>query len=218
MTDEGLQRPRAAHTGGGRPSCWIGRRSSVSSAPSTSDDLVARADVDRVSDRASHGASVGVQRVHPLDDLGIDPLGAELVVHVNAPDHQDLAVELDLTGRFADEFPSACIYPARLQRAPEGPRQSPTGGGNHVVEGRRVGGEVFGRHTIVSRYLRVHTERDGFVSAGQLCLAQRTAMPKDSHSRGVDHVSHCLLPSFRAMDSPIVWGVRSRGGRDLQRA
>ena len=122
----------------------FGRRSSVSSAPSTSDDLVARADVDRVSDRASYGTSVGVQRVHPLDDLGIDALGAELVVHVNAPDHQDLAVELDLTGGFADEFPPACIYPARLQRAPEGPRQSPTGGGNHVVEGRRVGGKSSG--------------------------------------------------------------------------
>jgi hypothetical protein len=117
-----------------------------------------------------------VQRVHPLNDLGIGPAGAELVVNVDASDHQDLAVELDLAGRFADEFPPACIYPARLQRAPEGPRQSPTRGGNHIVEGRRIGGEIFGRDAIVSRYLRVHTECHGFVSAGQLCLAQRAAM------------------------------------------
>jgi hypothetical protein len=87
-----------------------------------SDDLVARADVDRVSDRARHGTSFGVQRVHSVHDLGINPAGAEFVVNVDALDHQDLAVELDLAGRFSYEFPSACLYPARLQRAPEGSR------------------------------------------------------------------------------------------------
>jgi hypothetical protein len=137
-----------------------------------------------------------VERVHPLDGLGIDPTGTELVVNVDAPDHQHLAVELDLAGGFADEFPTACIYPARLQRAPEGPRQSPTRGSNHVVEGRRVGGKVFGRHTVVSGYLRVHSESDGFLSARHLRLANRTPMTKDSYSRGVDDVPHVLLPSF----------------------
>jgi hypothetical protein len=134
--------------------------------------------------------------MHSLDDLGVDRAGAELVMNVDTFDQKDLAFELYLAGGFADQFPPACLYPARLQRAPEGAGQSPTSRGNHIVEGRRIGGEVVGRHTVVSRYLRVHTEGDGFISARHLRLAKRTSMTKNSHSRGVDNVSHGLLPSF----------------------
>jgi len=85
-----------------------------------------------------------MKRVHSLDELWVYPLTLQFVVNVNSLDDQNPAIELDLTRDLTGEPATACVYLARLQRAPEGPCQSPTCSGNNIVErggiGRRIPG------------------------------------------------------------------------------
>jgi hypothetical protein len=57
---------------------------------------------------------------------------------VEAPHDQDLAVQLDLTDRAGAQATASGGDAARLQRAPEGPGQSPGGRGHQVVQGGGV--------------------------------------------------------------------------------
>jgi hypothetical protein len=49
-------------------------------------------------------------------------LGFESHPHVNASDHKDIVLQLNLTGGFADQAPTGCIDLTRLQRASKGSR------------------------------------------------------------------------------------------------
>jgi hypothetical protein len=88
------------------------------------------------ADGAGDRAAVGVEAEHPLDrrplvlvgDHGLVDL--EMVGEVDAPDDQDLAVQLDLTDRVCAETTVSGGDAARLQRAPEGPGQSAGGRGH----------------------------------------------------------------------------------------
>lgn len=70
----------------------------------------------------------------PLDRLALGLGCPQAVVHVDALDHQRVAVELNLAGQLI----SRGIDLARIQRACKRAEQSPTGRCDHVVEGRRV--------------------------------------------------------------------------------
>ena len=94
-----------------------------------------------------------MERVHTFDDLWVDPVSLKFVVNVNPLDHQDLALELDLTPRFAGEAALACVYLARLQRAPEGSSKSTAGSCDNVVERGGIGRRVPGIDSIVLRNL-----------------------------------------------------------------
>jgi hypothetical protein len=78
-----------------------------------------------------------------------------MVGEVDAPDDQDLAIQLDLTGRVCLETTVSGGDAARLQRAPEGPGQSAGGRGHQVVQGGgvrlavlRVGAVVLGHGSV----------------------------------------------------------------------
>jgi hypothetical protein len=83
---------------------------------------------------------------------------------VDAPDDQDLAVQLDLADRVCLETTVSGGDAARLQRAPEGPGQSPGGRGHQVVQGGGVRLAVLGVAAVVLGHRAVDPEgeRPGF--------------------------------------------------------
>jgi hypothetical protein len=110
-----------------------------------SDVAELRGDLDGAFEAAGDRAIAGVEAVDPLDLLLL-LLGhaRQLVGHVDALDDEDLPVLLDLPDAVPDEGPSACFDATRLQRASQGAGQSADGGGDDVVERRRVVREVVG--------------------------------------------------------------------------
>jgi hypothetical protein len=108
--------------------------------------------------------------VDAFEDLGVDSVARKLVVDVDTFDNEHLAVELDLADGFADQLAVTCVYPARLQRAPEGAGQSPTRRGDDVIERRRVGRIILGRDAVVCGDLGVDSKGDRVLSAGHARL------------------------------------------------
>jgi hypothetical protein len=128
--------------------------------------------------------------VHSFDDLWVDPVSLQFVVNVNPLDDQNLALELDLTSRLTGEPAIACVYLARLQRAPEGSRQSAAGGGDNVVERGGIGRRIPGINAVVLRYLRMDSKGDRTLPCGKERLPHRSLVSYDSHLRGVNDVTH----------------------------
>jgi Sigma-70 region 2 len=106
--------------------------------------LEAGGERNAIPDGAGDRAAVGVEAEYPLDcrplllvtDDGL--VDHQLVGDVDAPDHQHLGVQLDLADRVCLETTVSGRDAARLQRAPEGPGQSPGGRGHQVVQGGGV--------------------------------------------------------------------------------
>ncbi len=136
-----------------------------------------------------------METVNPLDDRRVHPVAlAQLVVRVNALDQENLALELDLAFDLGGQLAARRINLARLQRAPEGPGQSATGGCYHVVESRRVGREVLGIDAVMIRDRRVHAEGHLLLLGGKLCFAQWAALALDRDLRDIDDLSHGITP------------------------
>ena len=128
--------------------------------------------------------------MHSFDDLWVDPVTLQFVVNVNPLDDQNLALELDLTSRLTGEPALACVYLARLQRAPEGPSQSTAGSGDDVVESGGIGRRVPGIDSVVLRNLRMDTKGDRFLPCGKEGLPHGSPVPDHLHLRDVDDITH----------------------------
>lgn len=66
--------------------------------------------------------------MNPVDTLNSFPLvlsRMQLVMDVDAPDHQDVSVKLDLTSDLGGEFAVAGVNLTRFQRAGEDPLSTP---------------------------------------------------------------------------------------------
>lgn len=76
--------------------------------------------------------------MHSFDGGAIFGGHFEMIRHMNALDYQDATVFFDLALAFRHQKTFASGYFARCQRASKGTRQSTSGRGDHVVDGRRV--------------------------------------------------------------------------------
>jgi hypothetical protein len=132
-----------------------------------------------------------VEAVNALDDGSVG-VARERVVHVDPAKHEDAVLDLDLPTRVRGEFPPAGLDLARLQRAPEGARQSAGGGCDEIVESRRVGRKAVLRDAVMLCDLVVYAEGDGAVAARKLGLAHGPPPPDDAHLGRVDDVSHLV--------------------------
>jgi hypothetical protein len=132
--------------------------------------------------------------VHSFDNFRIDPPAPQFVVNVNPLDDQDLAIELDLTPRLTGEPALACVYLARLQRAPEGPSQSTAGGGDNIVERGGIGRRNSGINSVVLGYLRMNAKGDRFLPRGKEGLPHRSLVPDHLHLRGIGDITHEAPP------------------------
>jgi len=128
--------------------------------------------------------------VHSLDDFTVDPLAPQFVVDVNPLDDQDLALEFDLSPSLTGEPALTCLYLARLQRAPEGSRQSPAGGGDNVVQRGGIGRRVPGVYAVVLSHLRMDAEGNRILPGGKESLPHRSLVPNHLHLRDIDDITH----------------------------
>jgi hypothetical protein len=107
-----------------------------------------------------------VQIEQPLDRGPLALVGGQPVGDMDAPDDQDLGIQLDLADRVCLETTVSGRDAARLQRAPEGSGQSPGGRGHQVVQGGRVRLAVPGIGAVVLGHGAVHPEGDRAVLGG----------------------------------------------------
>ena len=96
----------------------------------------------------------------PLDCGPLGLVGGQPVGDMDAPDDQDLVVQLDLADRVCLETTVSGWDAARLQRAPEGPGQSPGGRGHQIVQGGGVRLAVLGIGAVVLGHGAVYPEGD----------------------------------------------------------
>jgi hypothetical protein len=74
-----------------------------------------------------------VEPEDPFGDLALSRRDPQPVLHVDTPDDQHLAVQLDFAGCLGCKASLSRRDPARLQRAPKGPGESAGGRGHNVV-------------------------------------------------------------------------------------
>ena len=119
-------------------------------------------DVDRLFDALGDRAAGGVVGMRAVGRLAfVIRAAAQRVAHANRLDDEHLVDYVDVALGLSAESPSARIDPARLQRATQGACESTGGGGNDVVERRRVVGILTRSRAVVLAHLVVSTEHDG---------------------------------------------------------
>lgn len=107
-----------------------------------------------------------MELVNPLDRGAVLIVDSpELVDDRNPTNDEHLALFLHLSRDPTDECSVACVDTTRLQRAPECPGQSAAGGGDDIVDRRRVRWILVGVDAVVVRHCTVHAERDWRVSS-----------------------------------------------------
>jgi hypothetical protein len=109
-----------------------------------SDELELSAHVDSSLEAPCHRTEPRVDVVHALGFLTAVGGHGEAVADSDPLDHEHLVLGLDLADRLDLEAVPLNIDLTRVQRAGKRAGQSPTGGGDHVVERGRVGGNWSG--------------------------------------------------------------------------
>jgi hypothetical protein len=146
------------------------------------DELELGADLDAALEAARDGARARVEAVDALGLLATVLWDGQPVTHGDATDHQHLLVELDLADRLDVVALGIDFDLTRFQRAGEGAGQSPAGGGDDVVERRRVRRIVLRRDAVVLGDLGMHAECDRVVLGRQVRQPLRAAEALDPHA------------------------------------
>lgn len=79
-------------------------------------------------------ALVGKNSVHTSGSLPMSIVSPKSQPYVNAPDHEYILLQFDLSHSFPHQLSSGCIDLTRLQRASKSSRQSTRRGRNNVIE------------------------------------------------------------------------------------
>lgn len=99
---------------------------------------------------------------------------------MNAFDQEHPVVLLNLSGHVGDQPPFAGRNFARLQRAPEGSGESPSGGRDQVVERGGVRRVLLNIYTVVISHRSVHPEQDRLGLFREKRFSERSTDPFDS--------------------------------------
>ena len=166
-------------------------------------------DGNRRLQAAIHGALVCEESVDAAGRLPVPFLGLQPQFGVDAADHQDVVFRLDFAHGLGNQPRVRRINVTRFQRASEGAGESTGGGGDNVIERRRVRFEHFGRHLIMLGYRAMHAESHRCGFGRQPGPAQRASDALNPDMRTIGHFRH---------ESPDVTLYRSavrRGPRNL---
>jgi hypothetical protein len=140
-----------------------------------------RGDLHAALQRAGHRAELGVHVVHTLGGFPLPAIELQMVLRMDALDHQDLALQFHLAPGFRHQTSVAGRDFARFQRAAEGSGQSACSGRHDVVKGGRMGLVNAGIDAVVPGNLGVHPEKNGCRYVGQINPAQRPLDALDPH-------------------------------------
>lgn len=145
--------------------------------------------------------------MHPVDHVRIHSVPLECVLDMYPLEHENAVLLLYFASGFAGEALVARIDLTRLQRASECAEQSACGRGDHVIEGCRIGGEFISRHPVVIGDLRVDSEGDLSLEAGQAGYTLRTFPAPYRNIRLVGNFSHDVSLCS-------AWGLKAAGTRE----
>lgn len=140
-----------------------------------------------------------MNRMDTLDRLAIPPVRGEMVDDVNAPDDEDLLIELDLADRVGGQFFDRDL--ARCQRACKGARQSARGRGDDVVERRRVRLVRVRADAVMLRDRAMESKPDRFLFSRQPGQTDRASFTLDVDFRSVHDVAHALFSFSTSQDT-----------------
>jgi hypothetical protein len=149
-------------------------------------------DGDGGLDRSRDRALLRVDAVDALRRLPV--LGRELqpVADVNSLEDEDASLDLDLADGRRDEplVPRGNL--TRLQRASEGARQSPRGGGDDIVDRRRVRVVYVRVDLVVLGDGPVDAEEHGLSLGREVGAPERPLHPLDADFGSVGYVRHAV--------------------------
>jgi hypothetical protein len=131
-----------------------------------------------------------MEAVYPLGLFAFVLGHGEPIVRCDALQHQHAVAVEDLADRFNVVSLGLNFDLTRLQRARERTGQSTTGGGNHVIEGRRARWEVACPAAVMLGDLRMNPEHDRLLLRGQVRETLRATEALDPDSRNVCWVGH----------------------------
>jgi hypothetical protein len=97
--------------------------------------------------------------MNALNGRAILFVGDKMIGHMDPSDYQDMTFRLDFPSDLCTQVLIACVYLARLQRAPEGADESTSGRRDNVVNSCRMRLDYFFRsNTIMLRDCAVDSE------------------------------------------------------------
>ena len=148
--------------------------------------LQLRCDLDAALNALSNRAATGVELICPL---GCIPLVLratfQQIANVDPLNDKDFVLYDHVALRLTGQPTFASVDPARLQRAPECPGESTSGGSDHVVEGGGVIGVLAGSGSVVLSDLVMSPKYHWLQLRWELCLTDRPSIPDDSYPRRV---------------------------------
>jgi len=146
---------------------------------------------NRLADALSHGTARDVVQVRTLRGVALVVRAApQRVVHLDAFDHQDFVLDVDIATSFGGKAAFAGIDPARFQRAPKCPAES-TGRRRYDVIKRCRMIRILARYgAVVFSYFVMGAENNRLCLTWKGCLSDRSALAHDAHS---GYVSGFLL-------------------------
>jgi len=103
-------------------------------------------------------------------------------------DDQNAVFLFHLSNHFGRELTSARRDPARLQRATKGAGESPPGGGDHVIQRRRILLSNVG--SVMAGNVPVNPKVDGTVMGGEPGMSVRALDPIDANVRSINDFAH----------------------------
>ena len=146
--------------------------------------------LDRRPQRPVQRAAVGEHAVHPFGGLFLIRQRLQMESDVNPPDHQDAFFQFHFAGRIRHQAIARGTDFARLQRAPEGTRQSTGRTGDDVVDRGRVWFEQVWRNFIVSGNGAMNSKNHRVWFGGKIGAPDWTFHPLDPDLRTVCDVRH----------------------------
>jgi hypothetical protein len=129
--------------------------------------------------------------MHPFRSLPVLFRDCEFVLYVNAFNDEHAVLRLfDFPTNFAGQLAVRLDF-ARLQRAPEGSKQSTRDRCNQIIDGRGVGlSKVLCLHSIVLRNRSMHAEDYRLGFPGKLCMADWSPFSFNMRLRNIRNFSH----------------------------
>ena len=134
---------------------------------------------------------------HTLDRRALLLVGREVIGDRDTPDHQDCAVDVNLTDHIGPDLLGAGRDMARFQRAGKRAQQSPTCGRDQVVQRRGVRMRDIGREAVVGGNLAMNAKEDRFWLSRQVRPADRALDPFHFDARCVSSSGH-VVRSFHS--------------------
>lgn len=132
----------------------------------------------------------GVVPVRSLRGLPLVPTKLQMIPNVNPLDHEHFVFRLNLPSDFRKQPAVARGNLARLQRAPEGARESPAGRGHDVIKGGCVRLMLPDVNPVMLGYRSVNAEQNRRRLGREIRPPQRSPDAFDANLRGINDVAH----------------------------